>query len=445
MRSGIKEEPMSKNKHMVLETRNKIKYGLDQCLSFKAIGASIGKDCTTVSKEVRGHIVFEKKGAPYRPFNDCKKRTHCNHYGDACKDCSRKNKKKCSCCGSCIPECPDYEKEICPLLDKPPYVCNGCSMRNVCTLEKRIYDPVSAQKEYEEVRSESRSGVNLTEEEASQLNSVISPLLKNGQSLHHILVNNPDKVLCCEKTAYTYVDKGLFDSRNMDMPRKIRFKPRKKKSVELKVDKACRIGRTYEDFKKYIEEHPELPVVELDSVEGKKGCAVLLTIHFVLQKFQLAFKREANDSQSVTDVFNDLYKRLGKKLYLKLFPVLLADNGTEFSNPKALEYGPDGEQRSKVFYCNPSAPNEKGACENNHEFIRRIIPKGKDIGQYSHEQIALMMNHINSYGRPELGNKAPYEMLAFYYGKRALKIFGFEAVKPNDIILKPSLLKGSRK
>ena len=229
------------------------------------------------------------------------------------------------------------------------------------------------------------------------------------------------------------------------MPRKIRFKPRKKKSVELKVDKACRIGRTYEDFKKYTAEHPEHPVVELDSVEGKKGCAVLLTIHFVLPKFQLAFKREANDSQSVTDIFNDLYRRLGKRLYLKLFPVLLADNGTEFSNPKALEYGPDGEQRSRVFYCNPSAPNEKGACENNHEFIRRVIPKGRDIGQYSPEQISLMMNHINSYGRPELGNKAPYEMLSFYYGKRALKIFGFEAVKPNDIILKPSLLKDSRK
>lgn len=436
---------MSKNKHMVLETRYKIKHGLDKSLSFKAIAAEIGKDCTTVSKEVRGHIIFEKKGAPYRPFNDCKNRAHCGHFGDACKECTRKNKKSCRSCGSCIPSCPDYEKEECPLLNKPPYVCNGCSKRNVCTLEKHIYDAISAQKEYEDVRSESRSGFNLTEDEVAQLDSVISPLLKNGQSLHHILVNNPDKVLCCEKSAYTYVDSGIFSGRNVDMPRKIRFRPRKNKSVELKVDKACRIGRTYEDFKKYTKEHPDFPVVELDSVEGKKGCAVLLTVHFVLQKFQLAFRREANDSQSVTDVFNGLYERLGKKLYMKLFPVLLADNGTEFSNPKALEYGPDGTQRSRVFYCNPSAPNEKGACENNHEFIRRIIPKGKDIGQYSQDQINLMMNHINSYGRPELGNKPPYEMLSFYYSKRVLKKLGFEPVEPNDIILKPSLLGSSKK
>ena len=98
---------------------------------------------------------------------------------------------------------------------------------------------------------------------------------------------------------------------------------------------------------------------------------------------------------------------------MKLFPILLADNGTEFSNPEALEFGPDGERRSWVFYCNPSAPNEKGACENNHEFIRRVIPKSKDIGKYSQEQINLMMNHINSYSRPELGNKPRMPCLPF--------------------------------
>ena len=154
-------------------------------------------------------------------------------------------------------------------------------MKKACTLEKHLYDARAAQKEYEEVRSESRSGFNLTENELKQLDSVISPLLINGQSLHHILINNSDKVLCCEKTAYTYVDSGIFHGRNGDMPRKVRLRPRKKKSVALKVDRACRKGRTYDDFKKYMEDHPGVAVVELDSVEGKKGCAVLLTIHFV--------------------------------------------------------------------------------------------------------------------------------------------------------------------
>ncbi len=329
----------NKNKHLVLDDRYDIQRGLDSSLSFKAIGTEIGKDCTTVSREVKSHIIFVQKGAPYRPFNDCANRAHCIHYGDACNKCSRKNKKKCSNCGACIPACPDYKKEVCPLLSKPPYVCNGCNMKNMCTLEKHLYDACSAHKEYEELRSESRSGYNLTEKELKQLNSVFSPLLKNGQSIHHILINNPDKILRCEKTIYKYVDSGLFDSRNMDMPRKVRFRPRKKKSVELKVNKSCRKGRTYDDYIRFREEHPELHVVELDSVEGIKGGAVLLAIHFVLQKFQLAYKRKANDSQSVIDIFNGLYNLLGKKLYMKLFPILLADNGTEFSNPEALEFG----------------------------------------------------------------------------------------------------------
>ena len=434
------EDLMSKNKHLTLDDRYKIEHGLDKQLSFKTIGTTIDKDCTTVSKEIRSHLVYEKKGAPYRPFNDCLNRTHCHHFGDVCEECHRAQKKKCAVCGACWKACPDYKKEECPHLQKPPYVCNGCARLNVCTLEKHLYNAILAQKEYKDVLSESRSGVNLTEEERSRLVSVISPLLKNGQSLHHNLVNNRDTVMCCEKTAYTYADLGLFEARNIDMPRKVRFRPRRKKAVPLKVDKACRIGRAYEDYLKFREEHPDLSVVELDSVEGIKGGAVLLTVHFVFPKFQLAFKREANDSRSVTNIFRDLYRRLGRDLYMQLFPILLADNGTEFSDPAALEYGPDGEQLSHVFYCDPSAPNQKGSCEVNHEFIRRIIPKGIDIGIYSADQIRMMMNHINSYSRPEIGNKAPCEMMSFCYGEEVLDVLGFKAVAPNDIVLKPSAL-----
>jgi len=290
------------------------------------------------------------------------------------------------------------------------------------------------------VRSESRSGFNLTEDELKQLDSTISPLLKNGQSLHHILSNNQDSISICEKTAYIYADSGLFSAKNIDMPRKVRFRPRKKKSKELKVDKACRIGRTYEDFEKFHTENPSIPVTELDSVEGKKGCAVLLTIHFVLPKLQLAFIRKSNDSKSVTDIFNHLYEVLKEDNYRRVLPLCLADNGTEFSNPSDIECDEDGVIRSYVFYCDPSSPGQKGACENNHEFIRRIIPKGVDIGRYTQEDINLMMDHINSYGRPELGDKSPYEMFEFYYGREILDLLGIHKIPANKIILKPELL-----
>ena len=225
------------------------------------------------------------------------------------------------------------------------------------------------------------------------------------------------------------------------MPRKVRFKPRKKKSVPLKVDKSCRIGRTYDDYNLYRKNNPSLPVAELDSVEGIKGGSVLLTIHFVLPKLQLAFLREANDSKSVTDIFDHLYELLGFDNFTKLFPICLADNGTEFSDPFGIEVDSDGVIRSRVFYCDPSSPGQKGACENNHEFIRRIIPKSTDLGQYAQSEIDLMMDHINSYGRPELGDKSPYEMFEFYYGKEILDLLGIHKIPANEIILKPELLK----
>ncbi len=433
---------MNKNKHMVLDDRYEIYHGLNKQMSFKAIAHIIGKDCTTVSKEIKNHLMYEKKGAQGRPFCDCIHRNSCFHYNDRCSACKYTYRSLCARCGICTIHCDKYEKETCNKLLKAPFVCNGCSNQRLCTLEKRIYDPKFAQKEYEQTLCESRSGVNLTESELHHIDSLISPLLKNGQSLHHIMANNADRIPFCEKTAYHYVDLGLFEARNIDMPRKVRFRPRKNKSIPLKVDKSCRINRSYEDFQAFRKEHPSFPLVEIDSVEGIKGGAVLLTVYFVLPKLQLAFLREQNDSASVTEIFHQIYNTLGHDKYQQLFPLILGDNGTEFSNPKALEYISGSDTKiSNVFYCDPSSAFQKGACEVNHEMIRRIIPKGIDIGLYTSAQINLMMDHINSYGRPELGDKSPYEMFEFYYGHETLDLLGINQVKPNEIMLTPELLK----
>ncbi|MFR7581085.1 MAG: helix-turn-helix domain-containing protein [Butyribacter sp.] len=104
---------MNKNKHLILDERYVIEHSLNENMSFKAIGKQILKDCTTVSKEVKSHIVFEKKGAPYKPFNDCLNRRHCSHHGDVCISCERhKSRNKCSICGHCTTSCVDYSKEV---------------------------------------------------------------------------------------------------------------------------------------------------------------------------------------------------------------------------------------------------------------------------------------------------------------------------------------------
>lgn len=432
---------MTKHKHLNLDDRTAIELELGKSRSFRSISLLLGKDNTTISKEIRRHISRNRSGAYGKPFNDCfhsHDRTCTLRH--VCTRCTSP-KRLCWSCGKCLVTCHSYQKFVCPKLSRPPYVCNACTDRTKCTLEKAFYHASYAQKQYELLKRESRSGFAISEQELKTLDSVVSPLLKNGHSIHHIALNHPDTVMTSERTLYTYVNHGLFSARNLDMPRVVRMRPRKNKSRILKVDKTCRIHRTYDDYQNFLSAHPDIPVRQLDSVEGIKGGPVLLTIHFIHQELQLAFLRQANDSQSVIDIFHMLYRKLEHERFTQIFPVLLADNGSEFSNPKAIEWNESGERRTRMFYCNPNAPYEKPHCENNHSMIRRILPKGTDIGKYTQEQIDLMMSHINSYARGSLGNKSPYDVFAFQYGEDILKIFRLKRIPADEIILTPKLLK----
>ena len=190
-----------------------------------------------------------------------------------------------------------------------------------------------------------------------------------------------------------------------------------------------------------MKEHPDIPVVELDSVEGKKGSKVLLTIHFKKAEMMLAFIRSCNTSRSVIDVFDDLYEKLSPQNFKKIFKVCLADNGSEFSNPSAIEFDSTGERRTRVFYCDPGSPQQKGSAERNHSFIRCFIPKGTDMSPYIQTDISLMMDHINSYGRDSLGDKSPYEMFSFLYGENILDLLGCHSIPADDVTLNKSVFK----
>ncbi|HQA59300.1 MAG TPA: IS30 family transposase, partial [Acetivibrio sp.] len=122
-------------------------------------------------------------------------------------------------------------------------------------------------------------------------------------------------------------------------------------------------------------------------------------------------------------------------------PVLLCDNGSEFTNPSAIEYDSQGQLRTRIFYCDPQAPYQKGAAENNHTLVRRIIPKGTSLDGFTQQDITLMMNHVNSYGRLNLGDKTPYWVFASLYGEEILRRMNVELIPPDNVTLHPSLLK----
>lgn len=418
---------MSKNKHLTDSERLQIEQSLRSNISLKRIVACIGKSTSTVAREIRARAVESDKYAPYRAHNRCVNRKDCQKRY-LCIDkpnCT----KKCSTCNLCNGLCGDFEEQVCLKLYDPQYVCNGCVEESRCVLRKRYYIHKKAQMSYREMLKECRTGANITEDELLYLDEWISPLIQHGQSVHHIATHNADKLEVSEKSIYRYVDGGLLKARNIDMPRVCRIKPRKSKPVVHKVDSACRIGRTYDDFKIHMEES-KAAIVEMDSVIGRVGGKVLMTLLFKNCDLMLAFIREHNTSQSVIDIFNHMYELLGTACFKSLFSVCLTDNGTEFSNPKALEFDAQGGRRTNVFYCYPCASFQKPNVELIHAF-----------DNLCQTDINLMMSHINSYSREKLGDKSPFDVFGFIYGYNILEKLEQFKVPPNEIILKPALLK----
>ena len=430
------------SKFFTYEERLDLQKYLKESLSFKEISRRMDKNPTTISREVRKYSSEVATGYPGFSFNACKNRFNCRMKKVCGKECSRKSDIYCKLCSSCNDNCPEFVKEICTAKFRVPYVCNGCETIGKCTLLKNIYDAEHAHINAHETISQARSGLCVSEDEIARLNKVISPLVQNGQSVNQIYINHQDELMCSEKTIYNYIDACLFDVRNIDLPRKVKFRERYKKP-EFKVDKGCRIGRNYEAFGAFMDKNPDTAVVQMDSVIGTKGGKCLLTIHFVECSLMLAFLRDANTSKSVTEVFEMLCNSLGDELFKKLFPIILTDNGSEFSNPKVIEYGSVRFTglRTRVFYCDAGSPYQKGAIEVNHELIRRVLPKGTSFNNLTQDHISLMMNHINSYKRKKLNNRSPYETFSFYHGEEVLHKLKCSLVVASDIMLKPALLK----
>lgn len=426
--------PMSENMHLTLDERNYIEQELMKNTSFKEIAHYLGKDPSTISKEIKKHRIKKEGQSIHIGFNHCARRYNCHRKNI----CSTRCKKECRQCKDCNSVCPDFEDGICLRLKRAPFVCNGCSNRFNCRNTKYYYRALPSFNKYKDILSESRQGINMTELELSNLDKLISPLIKQGQSISHIYQTHD--IPCSRSTLYRYLAKNCFSVGPLDLPRKVRMKKRKEKRTKLKDTKA-KTNRTYEDFQKYIELHPDLPIVEMDTVEGTKGGKVLLTLLFRASRLMLAFILFEKTQKEVLRVFNMLEHELGNELFEKTFPIILTDNGTEFGNPLSLEFNEDGIGRTRIFYCNPRASYQKGMIEKNHEFIRYVFPKGSSFDNLLQTDIDLMINHINSLGRNSLNWFAPIDVAKFTLDKEVLKKLNLKKIKPDEIQLNPKLLK----
>lgn len=180
----------------------------------------------------------------------------------------------------------------------------------------------------------------------------------------------------------------------------------------------------------------------MDCVEGcKTDSGAVLTLHFIAFHMQLYFALEMHDSASVVAMLDRIEISLGKELFAASFPLILTDNGKEFSDIQGLERSVFGGKRTHIFFCEPNRSDQKAHCETNHKLFRRIVPKGTSIESFMQADMTLVTNHINSYVRKALFGKCPYSLARNILPDDFFIFLGLEQIPSNQVILAPELLK----
>ena len=437
------------HKHLSTSQRIHIEKGLNDGLSFAAIARKLDKHPSTIAKEVKKYRTLQprekdpKKPARCALFKECTLRFLCDK-----KDCV----KMCKSCydvklqvSKCSYLCSEYREPQCASISKAPFVCNHCARQRTCNKEKAYYIAQNADQSSQELLVSCRQGINQAPADIAMLDTLISPLLAQGQSLAHIYAFHGHEIPCSRKTLYNYIDQGVFTAKNIDLRRKVRYKckPRKTGTRVSLAAKEFRIGRTYENFQKFIQENPDIPVVELDTVEDGRdnSTQAFLTIFFRNCSLMLIFVLQEKSQDQVIKVFDYLTEKLGIKVFQELFPVILTDNGVEFQFPERLECDKNGEIRTKIFYCNPNSSWQKGRIEKNHEYIRYVIPKSQSLDHYKQRDACVLMNHINSEARDSLNGCTPFRLSKMLLNNRLHRLLCLQEIPGDQVHLKPSLLK----
>lgn len=404
---------MTNYSHLCREQRDTIQYLLDKKYTLTNIGNAIRVDRTTISKEI-------KRNRYLKSFTN-------NEAFDS--------------------KAINEAINACPNLSKYPYVCNFCKNKGGCRKNKLYYHSNIAQQHYEFILKSSREGIDIKPEIVDEIEQSIVPLIKDKkQSINQVYINHSDVLYFTKPTFYKYVNMGVLSLSNLDLPKKVKYKKRKNnKSNENKRKLAILKGRKYEDYLSFVAKHPKMNVCQMDTVEGNRGSKkVLLTIIDVDTHFMFIRLLGKKDIKSVNNTWDDFKHNLNSKQFSKLFKIVLTDNGSEFLDPLHIEYDySTGKKISHVFYCKPYSSWQKGCIEKNHEYIRKIFPKGTNFNTFTDEQIQKLENTINNIPRDSLIGNTPYNLFKKKYPD-IIDSLNCSYISPDDVTLTNESVLGDK-
>ncbi|WP_417575424.1 IS30 family transposase [Paratractidigestivibacter sp.] len=338
----------------------------------------------------------------------------------------------------------------CERLQSWPRCCNGCKRRRGygCNLKPRVfYSARMAQAAADAELVESRRGIDETEESVAAKLSTIRSCLSRGLSPEQAVALHPEMGISAS-TVYRWVDAGYAEMTNLDLRRKVGYKPRKRGAPKRPAPHSSR--RSHDEFMR-LPEDVRASAWEMDTVEGcAADSARLLTLYHRPTSFQLAVPVADGTCASALAGIGLVRDALGEEGVRRVFRLVATDNGSEFADEAAIA-GLLGEREgeTRLFYCDPMRADQKGGCEKNHEEIRKLLPKGQGIrfDRLTRADAALVMSQVNSEPRGKLGFRAPAEMLLAVLGddgRALLDAFGVELLERDGLDLTPRCVERAR-
>lgn len=429
---------------LTLYERRVIQESLDRGFSLKRISATLDRSPSTVSREVAAN---RTPRPPKGHFGNCTERRICVRSGVCGKTCPTPG-EPCAYCKlvDCRMWCASFRKsgKRCEKLNRFPYVCNGCRYSAGCTVrDRQRYVACEADTASKARRSDSRRGINMDAARAELVLEQIKDAIGRGMGPYEISVAYAASVGVSASTIYRWIDRGYAGMANIDLERKVGFKPRQNTSRPHPTRHSTR--RSYASFCALAED-VRASACEMDTVMGAKGDeGSILTLYFRPCRLQLFLLLAKHSQAEVLRALSAIKSACSRDLFARLFAVVLTDNGAEFADESAMGtlLGERDRSDTHLFYCDARASNQKGGCEKAHTELRQVLPKGASVDRLTEYHMALAMSHVNSNPRKSLCGLSPIDVFLTAYGhdgQDLLDALGVEKIAADDLVLKPALL-----
>lgn len=410
----------SNNSHITFEGRKIIEEKLNEKINICDIANEMCRSKSTIIREINRHVTMAFPSI-FNNYHPCIKSTTC-----MVKEIN------------CYETCKNLEINLCPKLISSPHVCNACSTKKGCRYVKKYYKANEANSEYLNSWKKDRTGMKYTEDELMVLNTDFYHLVINTRSIYHALIVINKRGYCFRKSSiYSQIKSGYLRIKYSDLPRNRKSK-KEKKDTEYKNSESID-GHTYENYDEYKSNYKDATEMQMDTVIGITNAEdpVILTLEIVDINFMFIFKLCRKTFKETLNKLIEFKDIISLDIFNKIMEILLTDNGSEFKRvSKIIEEFPN----INIFYCHPYSSYEKGSIENNHELLRRVIPKGISLKPYNQQDYNKLASHINSLYRERLNGKCPFDLIENYIPNETLIKLGLEHIQDDKINLTPFLL-----